>query len=142
MWQGALIFAVTWVAAPGDVGLVGQPSVPPTAAAPAAAPTAVEVELVEVLAALASLDPAEVTRAFEGVARSRHVIFDGPLRRIARVHSESSARVAAALLLGELDWPLAAEDLETRLATLGELGIEFGQGWLFGKPTPLRARES
>ena len=25
------------------------------------------------------------------------------------------------------------------LETLGQLGIPFGQGWLFGKPTPLRA---
>jgi len=24
---------------------------------------------------------------------------------------------------------------------LGELGIQFGQGWLFGKPAPLRAGE-
>jgi len=27
------------------------------------------------------------------------------------------------------------------LEMLGELGIHFGQGWLFGKPTPLRARD-
>jgi EAL domain-containing protein (putative c-di-GMP-specific phosphodiesterase class I) len=25
------------------------------------------------------------------------------------------------------------------LETLGRLGIPYGQGWLFGKPTPLRA---
>jgi len=35
------------------------------------------------------------------------------------------------------------EGLDTleELAMLGELGIHFGQGWLFGRPTPLRARE-
>jgi len=34
------------------------------------------------------------------------------------------------------------EGLDTleELAMLGELGIHFGQGWLFGQPTPLRAR--
>ncbi len=38
---------------------------------------------------------------------------------------------------------IIGEGLDTleELETLGELGIEFGQGWLFGKPTPLRARE-
>ena len=36
---------------------------------------------------------------------------------------------------------IIAEGLDTleELETLGELGIPFGQGWLFGKPTPLRA---
>jgi EAL domain-containing protein (putative c-di-GMP-specific phosphodiesterase class I) len=35
------------------------------------------------------------------------------------------------------------EGLDTveELETLGHLGIHFGQGWLFGRPTPLRARE-
>jgi EAL domain-containing protein (putative c-di-GMP-specific phosphodiesterase class I) len=35
------------------------------------------------------------------------------------------------------------EGLDTieELATLGRLGIPFGQGWLFGHPTPLRASE-
>jgi EAL domain-containing protein (putative c-di-GMP-specific phosphodiesterase class I) len=38
---------------------------------------------------------------------------------------------------------LIAEGLDTleELETLEELGIPFGQGWLFGKPTPLRAQE-
>ena len=38
---------------------------------------------------------------------------------------------------------LIAEGLDTieELETLGELNIPFGQGWLFGKPTPLRAAE-
>jgi EAL domain-containing protein (putative c-di-GMP-specific phosphodiesterase class I) len=36
---------------------------------------------------------------------------------------------------------IIAEGLDTlaELETLGRLGIPFGQGWLFGKPTPLRA---
>jgi EAL domain-containing protein (putative c-di-GMP-specific phosphodiesterase class I) len=36
---------------------------------------------------------------------------------------------------------MIGEGLDTleELATLGRLGIPFGQGWLFGKPTPLRA---
>lgn len=36
---------------------------------------------------------------------------------------------------------IIAEGLDTldELKTLGGLGIPFGQGWLFGKPTPLRA---
>jgi EAL domain-containing protein (putative c-di-GMP-specific phosphodiesterase class I) len=36
---------------------------------------------------------------------------------------------------------IVAEGLDTldELKTLGSLGIPFGQGWLFGKPTPLRA---
>jgi EAL domain-containing protein (putative c-di-GMP-specific phosphodiesterase class I) len=38
---------------------------------------------------------------------------------------------------------IIAEGLDTleELETLDELGIPFGQGWLFGKPTPLRASE-
>ena len=36
---------------------------------------------------------------------------------------------------------IIAEGLDTleELTTLGELGIPYGQGWLFGKATPLRA---
>ena len=36
---------------------------------------------------------------------------------------------------------LAAEGLDTleELETLSELNIPFGQGWLFGEPTPLLA---
>ena len=38
---------------------------------------------------------------------------------------------------------LIAEGLDTleELETLSELNIPFGQGWLFGKPTPLRAQQ-
>jgi EAL domain-containing protein (putative c-di-GMP-specific phosphodiesterase class I) len=39
---------------------------------------------------------------------------------------------------------MIGEGLDTleELETLGELGIAYGQGWLFGKPTPLRSREA
>jgi EAL domain-containing protein (putative c-di-GMP-specific phosphodiesterase class I) len=50
------------------------------------------------------------------------------LRALHSVASEFGARIIA-------------EGLDTleELETLGRLGIPFGQGWLFGKPTPLRA---
>jgi EAL domain-containing protein (putative c-di-GMP-specific phosphodiesterase class I) len=37
---------------------------------------------------------------------------------------------------------IIGEGLDTleELDMLGQLGIPFGQGWLFGHPTPLRAR--
>jgi EAL domain-containing protein (putative c-di-GMP-specific phosphodiesterase class I) len=46
-------------------------------------------------------------------------------------------------LSGGIGAKLIAEGLNTleELETLGELEIPFGQGWLFGKPTPLRAEE-
>ncbi len=36
---------------------------------------------------------------------------------------------------------IIGEGLDTleELSTLGELGIPYGQGWLFGKPHPLRS---
>ena len=42
---------------------------------------------------------------------------------------------------GQIRARIIAEGLGTleELATLNELGIPFGQGWLFGKPTPLHA---
>ena len=42
---------------------------------------------------------------------------------------------------GRINAQIIGEGLDTleELQTLGELGIRFGQGWLFGKPTPLRA---
>ncbi len=49
------------------------------------------------------------------------------LRSLTRVAERIGAR-----LIGE-----GLDTLE-ELATLGRLGIPFGQGWLFGKPTPLR----
>ena len=44
-------------------------------------------------------------------------------------------------MAGNFGSQIIAEGLDTleELETLGELGIPFGQGWLFGKPTPLRA---
>ena len=43
---------------------------------------------------------------------------------------------------GRIRARIIAEGLETleELSMLAELGIPFGQGWLFGKPTPLRAK--
>jgi len=45
---------------------------------------------------------------------------------------------------GGLGAQIIGEGLDTleELEMLGELGIPFGQGWLFGKPTPLRAAEA
>jgi EAL domain-containing protein (putative c-di-GMP-specific phosphodiesterase class I) len=42
---------------------------------------------------------------------------------------------------GRIHARLIGEGLDTleELTTLGRLGIPFGQGWLFGKPTPLRS---
>jgi EAL domain-containing protein (putative c-di-GMP-specific phosphodiesterase class I) len=39
---------------------------------------------------------------------------------------------------------IIGEGLDTleELSTLAELGVPFGQGWLFGKPTPLRVRSA
>jgi EAL domain-containing protein (putative c-di-GMP-specific phosphodiesterase class I) len=46
-------------------------------------------------------------------------------------------------MAGGIGASIIAEGLDTleELETLGELEIPFGQGWLFGKPTPLRAEE-
>jgi EAL domain-containing protein (putative c-di-GMP-specific phosphodiesterase class I) len=46
-------------------------------------------------------------------------------------------------MAGGIGAKIIAEGLDTleELETLGELQIPFGQGWLFGKPTPLRAEE-
>ena len=43
-----------------------------------------------------------------------------------------------------LNAQIVGEGLDTleELQMLAELGIQFGQGWLFGKPTPLRAQGS
>ncbi|MBW2230805.1 MAG: EAL domain-containing protein [Deltaproteobacteria bacterium] len=51
--------------------------------------------------------------------------------------------LAALLALAEkMGSRMIGEGLDTleELAMLGELGIHFGQGWLFGHPTPLRPR--
>ena len=41
----------------------------------------------------------------------------------------------------QINAQIIAEGLDTleELETLGRLGIPYGQGWLFGKPHPLRA---
>jgi EAL domain-containing protein (putative c-di-GMP-specific phosphodiesterase class I) len=58
-----------------------------------------------------------------------------PVRQDMLAALQSMAARTGARIIGEgLD---RLEELET----LGELGIDFGQGWLFGKPTPLRARD-
>jgi len=46
-------------------------------------------------------------------------------------------------LAGKMGAKVIGEGLNTieELEMLGELGIHFGQGWLFGHPTPLRPRE-
>jgi EAL domain-containing protein (putative c-di-GMP-specific phosphodiesterase class I) len=46
-------------------------------------------------------------------------------------------------MAGGIGAKIIAEGLDTleELETLAELEIPFGQGWLFGKPTPLRAEE-
>jgi EAL domain-containing protein (putative c-di-GMP-specific phosphodiesterase class I) len=46
-------------------------------------------------------------------------------------------------MAGGIGAKIVAEGLDTleQLETLGKLEIPFGQGWLFGKPTPLRAGE-
>jgi EAL domain-containing protein (putative c-di-GMP-specific phosphodiesterase class I) len=44
-------------------------------------------------------------------------------------------------IANDMNARIIGEGLDTleELRTLGELGIQFGQGWLFGKPAPLRA---
>ena len=51
------------------------------------------------------------------------------LRALHAVAEDTGARIIAEGL-----------DRLEELETLGEMGIPFGQGWLFGKPTPLRAK--
>ncbi len=60
-------------------------------------------------------------------------INEDPMRQeLLRALQAVSERIGARII---------GEGLDTleELSTLGELGIPFGQGWLFGKPTPLRA---
>jgi EAL domain-containing protein (putative c-di-GMP-specific phosphodiesterase class I) len=59
-----------------------------------------------------------------------------PVLKATLVALKSVAESIGARIIGEgLD---TLEELET----LGDLDIPFGQGWLFGKPTPLRSSES
>jgi EAL domain-containing protein (putative c-di-GMP-specific phosphodiesterase class I) len=52
---------------------------------------------------------------------------------------EHGARVQA--IASDMNSRIIGEGLDTleELRTLGRMGIQFGQGWLFGKPSPLRA---
>ncbi len=81
------------------------------------------------LQAVIELEPdfIKVDRAFV------HDIDKDPARRtlLSALHSVAS-KFGAQIIAEGLD---TLEELET----LGELGIPFGQGWLFGKPTPLRS---
>jgi EAL domain-containing protein (putative c-di-GMP-specific phosphodiesterase class I) len=72
----------------------------------------------------------KVDRAFvSGV--DQDVVRQDLLRALLMVAEKTGAKI-----IGEgLDTP-------EELATLGELGVHYGQGWLFGRPTPLRAKGS
>jgi EAL domain-containing protein (putative c-di-GMP-specific phosphodiesterase class I) len=61
-------------------------------------------------------------------------IDEDPVRQELLRAMQSVADQIGARIIGE-----GLNTLE-ELETLKRLGIEFGQGWLFGKPTPLRAR--
>jgi EAL domain-containing protein (putative c-di-GMP-specific phosphodiesterase class I) len=74
-----------------------------------------------------SPDFIKVDRAFV------HGIDEDPARQELLRALRSVAERIGARIIGE-----GLDTLE-ELATLGRLGIPFGQGWLFGKPTPLRS---
>jgi EAL domain-containing protein (putative c-di-GMP-specific phosphodiesterase class I) len=76
-----------------------------------------------------SPDFIKVDRAFV------HRIDEDPARQeLLRALRSVADRIGARIIAEGLD---TLEELET----LGKLGIPFGQGWLFGKPTPLRAAD-
>ncbi len=61
---------------------------------------------------------------------------------VSKIDKDPARRVLLSALhtvAGKIGARIIAEGLDTleELATLGDLGIPFGQGWLFGKPTPL-----
>jgi len=60
---------------------------------------------------------------------------DPPRRELLRALHAVAGKIGARII---------GEGLNTleELSVLGELGIPFGQGWLFGRPTPLRADPS
>ncbi len=80
--------------------------------------------LIEISPEYIKIDRAFVTNVDEDAVRQ------DILRALQGVADKTGARI-----IGE-----GLNRLE-ELAMLGELGIEFGQGWLFGHPHPLRARE-
>jgi EAL domain-containing protein (putative c-di-GMP-specific phosphodiesterase class I) len=63
-----------------------------------------------------------------------HGIDEDPARQALLIGFQTIAERINARLIGE-----GLDTLE-ELRMLGELGVEFGQGWLFGKPHPLRAK--
>jgi EAL domain-containing protein (putative c-di-GMP-specific phosphodiesterase class I) len=65
---------------------------------------------------------------------------------VSGVDQDATRQEVLAGLLGlaeKMGARVIGEGLDTleELEMLGELGIHFGQGWLFGRPTPLRARD-
>jgi EAL domain-containing protein (putative c-di-GMP-specific phosphodiesterase class I) len=74
-----------------------------------------------------SPDFIKVDRAFV------HGIDEDPARQELLRALRSVAEQLGARIIGE------GLDTLAELETLGRLGIPYGQGWLFGKPTPLRA---
>jgi EAL domain-containing protein (putative c-di-GMP-specific phosphodiesterase class I) len=78
----------------------------------------------------------ELTPEFIKVDRAFvHGIDQDPARQNMLRAFQTIARDMNSRIIGE-----GLDTLE-ELRTLGELGIQFGQGWLFGKPAPLRAGE-
>ena len=76
----------------------------------------------------------ELSPEFVKVDRAFVAGIDSDPARQAILHGfQTIADRIGALIVGE-----GLDTLE-ELATLRDLGIHFGQGWLFGKPTPLRA---
>jgi EAL domain-containing protein (putative c-di-GMP-specific phosphodiesterase class I) len=95
-----------------------------------------QIALDDVGAGYASLEAVmELEPAFIKVDRAFCAKIDeDPGRQQLLAALQSLAERIGARIIGEgLD---TLEELET----LGKIGIEFGQGWLFGKPHPLRSR--
>ncbi|MHB8510280.1 MAG: EAL domain-containing protein [Candidatus Dormibacteria bacterium] len=62
---------------------------------------------------------------------------------VAEIEADPARRALVSALVGyahAMDAVVIGEWVETRAqaTTLGELGVEFGQGYLFGRPSPLR----
>jgi EAL domain-containing protein (putative c-di-GMP-specific phosphodiesterase class I) len=79
----------------------------------------------------------ELSPEFIKVDRAFVTGIDGDPGRQAILHGFQT-------IADRIDARIVGEGLDTleELATLRDLGIQFGQGWLFGKPTPLRAEGS
>ena len=63
------------------------------------------------------------------------------IKRIDEDPARQQLVVALRMVAEKINARLIGEGLDRieELEMLGELGIQFGQGWLFGKPTPLRS---